>query len=406
MAVITLSVVGMALAQTGGEIEDCPGALPSRLTAGDDGFLGTSDPRPVNVRSGPGLEYPVIDQIRTLESFRVLEGPVCAGFAWLRIFYRGGLEGWIAEGGNDYYVEPLSTQSVSWGQIPTQVVPIDATPTIIPNTLAPTLDLTLVSTETGTPTITATTLEPTEAPSTSTPTIEPTLAASATPATGAEIGDIVFVSFRDGNQEIYSMNRDGSNVQRLTDNPADDLAPQWSPDGTEIAFTSNRSGNYDLWVMNADGSDLRQLTDTTVQDYIVAWSPDGSQIGFLAEGAAFIIDLERASVDPTEESAITAWRTNLSPDGTMMVGDRFTRGNWEIFVSNADGSESRNLTNNADGDNNPRWSPDGTLIVFESNRDGDSEIFVMEPDGSNPVNLTNNTVADISPEWRPVVPEE
>jgi Tol biopolymer transport system component len=71
-------------------------------------------------------------------------------------------------------------------------------------------------------------------------------------------------------------------------------------------------------------------------------------------------------------------------------------------VSNADGSGSRNLTNNADGDNNPRWSPDGSQIVFESNRDGDSEIYVMDADGGNTVNLTNNTTADISPEWRPV----
>src|SRR5687767_4151276 len=60
-------------------------------------------------------------------------------------------------------------------------------------------------------------------------------------------GKIAFSSFRDGNQEIYVMNPDGSGQTRLTDNPADDGAPAWSPDGTKIAFTSNRDGNYEIY---------------------------------------------------------------------------------------------------------------------------------------------------------------
>src|SRR3972149_244325 len=69
-------------------------------------------------------------------------------------------------------------------------------------------------------------------------------------------GKIAFVSQRDGNEEIYTMNADGSNVQRLTfdvvGSPKSDLSPAWSPDGTRIAFVSNRDGgNYEIYVMNA-----------------------------------------------------------------------------------------------------------------------------------------------------------
>src|SRR5262249_28599020 len=63
-------------------------------------------------------------------------------------------------------------------------------------------------------------------------------------------GTIAFVSNRDGNDEIYVMNGDGSAQKRLTDNPANDESPAWSPDHARIAFTSDRDGNNEIYVMN------------------------------------------------------------------------------------------------------------------------------------------------------------
>src|SRR5919198_3817625 len=60
---------------------------------------------------------------------------------------------------------------------------------------------------------------------------------------------IAFVSDRDGNDEIYSMRPDGSDVLRLTNDPGHDLQPAWSPDARQIAFISDRGGSYQIWVM-------------------------------------------------------------------------------------------------------------------------------------------------------------
>ena len=84
---------------------------------------------------------------------------------------------------------------------------------------------------------------------------------------------IAFTSDRDGNNEIYVMNaQDGSNQTRLTDNPASDEFPSWSPDGVKIAFTSDRDGNTEIYVMNAqDGSNQTRLTDNAASDALPEW---------------------------------------------------------------------------------------------------------------------------------------
>ena len=91
-------------------------------------------------------------------------------------------------------------------------------------------------------------------------------------------GRVLFVSNRDGNQEIYSANADGSDPRRLTTNLVADTDPAYSPDGTKIAFT--RGG--DIWVMNADGTGQAAVTGIEGPDSEPAWSPDGSQIVYVS----------------------------------------------------------------------------------------------------------------------------
>ncbi|MGH8497327.1 MAG: hypothetical protein ACRERV_00715 [Methylococcales bacterium] len=85
------------------------------------------------------------------------------------------------------------------------------------------------------------------------------------------LGTIAFMSFRDGNLELYVMNADGSAQTRLTNNPAYDGDPSWSPDGKRIAFGSFRGGNAEIYVMNADGSAQTRLTNNPAYDADPNW---------------------------------------------------------------------------------------------------------------------------------------
>src|SRR6266581_946542 len=91
---------------------------------------------------------------------------------------------------------------------------------------------------------------------------------------------IAFDSFRDGNWEVYVMNEDGSAPTNLTNHPAIESGPAWSPDGKRIAFSSSRDGDAEIYVMNADGTAPIRLTTNAANDYYPAWSPDGNRIAF------------------------------------------------------------------------------------------------------------------------------
>jgi len=231
------------------------------------------------------------------------------------------------------------------------------------------------------------------------------------PSAAPPLGTIAFVSARDGNQEIYVMNADGSGVSRLTNTPATDIDPAWSPDGRRIAFASDGDRThriYDIYVMNADGSGVTRLTNDPVTAWGPAWSPDGTKIAFESyrdgNGEIYVMNPDGSAVtNLTHDPADDAWPA-WSPDGAKIafscrVGPTLSR---DIYVMNADGTGVKNLTNNPADDYTPAWSPDGSRIAFASDRDEYyGEIYVMNADGSGVTRLTIHPLEDLTPAWSP-----
>jgi Tol biopolymer transport system component len=189
------------------------------------------------------------------------------------------------------------------------------------------------------------------------------------------LGQIAFVSSRDGNPEIYTINADGTNLTRLTNDPAVDEEPAWSPDGKRIAFVSNRSGSSELYVMHGDGSDVVRRTFSGGFTENPSWSPDGTKIVYstLSNGSAnlWVVSPNAGGPGPTLLFEAPGWEAqpSWSPDGTRLalVSDRYAYDFvWDIFRINADGSGFTGLTG-GDFDNldylGPSWSPNGATIA-------------------------------------------
>lgn len=217
---------------------------------------------------------------------------------------------------------------------------------------------------------------------------------------------IAFGSDRDAGFDLYVMKADGTNQVRLTDSPAAELRPTWSPDGSRIAFQSNLDGNDDIHMMDADGSNTRQLTFNSAFDGEPAWSRDGDKIMFTSNRGGdfevYVMDADGSNpINLTNNPAVDAGYPVWSPDGTHIAFMSDRDGNFEIYVMAADGTDPVRLTDHHDFDANPYWSPDGERIAFMSNRDGNNEIYVMRADGTDLKRLTENPALDTSPVWSP-----
>jgi hypothetical protein len=86
-------------------------------------------------------------------------------------------------------------------------------------------------------------------------------------------GVITFVTNDDGDDEVFTVNLDGSIHTQLTYNGPDwDKHPTWSPDGSKIVFFSNRdTGRRQLWIMNANGSGQQNLSNSAADDWDPIW---------------------------------------------------------------------------------------------------------------------------------------
>lgn len=144
--------------------------------------------------------------------------------------------------------------------------------------------------------------------------------------------------------------------RRLTDHPAIDQQPAWSPDGATIAFASDRSGDMAIWTMNADGSNPQPIPGLPGNQTQPRWSPDGNKLVFISDADG-------------------------SPD---------------LWIADADGANPVNLTPGPEVERDPCWTQDD-LILFASEREAGWEIYQMRPDGGGLRRLTTSFGDNLEP---------
>lgn len=183
--------------------------------------------------------------------------------------------------------------------------------------------------------------------------------------------------------------------------------PYWSPDGGKLAFSAAYNGNYDIYVINLRRNTREQVTDHPANELYPSWSPSGQNLAFYSDRESFIPPHPPDTIIYNvrglyETYARDGYKPSWSPDGnTILAHLRSERGNYEIYSMNRRGRERKPLTWNLGTDVHPRFSPDGNQIVFVSDRDNQPEIYVMDADGKNQVRLTNSRAYTIDPVWSP-----
>jgi Tol biopolymer transport system component len=227
--------------------------------------------------------------------------------------------------------------------------------------------------------------------------------------------------------EIYVMNAEGSGQQNLTRKLAIYADPAWSADGLKIAFlrsyrpypmSPSRRFQYrtDLYVMNADGSEQQRLTRNPRPPAapwqamsLLAWSPDGQKILFQRRAKGenweiFAINADGSGLRNLSRNRSHDVDADWAPDGRSIVFRTSRHDKWELYVMNADGSGQRRLTRTAAAnESRPSWSPDGQKIAFTREVGHNFELYVMNADGSGQRRLTPNSPVDrwVAYAWSP-----
>ncbi len=235
-------------------------------------------------------------------------------------------------------------------------------------------------------------------------------AADFEPAWSPDCSMIAYASGRDDprNFELYVMRNDGTGQRKLIDSqPGDEWAPSWSPNGKKIAYQSNRDGNFEIYIADSEGTERWNITNHPANDGAPSWSPDGSRLVFMSDRDGkgweiYVMDADGSSIAKLTDNTADDMYPQWSPAGDKIVFQSNRDGEWKIYVMDISGGNQTRLTHTPGDDVTPRWASYGSAILFSSSRSGDWEIYIMGSDGSNPIQLTYSPGIDKYPTWCPV----
>ena len=228
---------------------------------------------------------------------------------------------------------------------------------------------------------------------------------SLTPVTLA--GQVAFERTVDGNTDIYLMDLDRTGLVRLTDDPAMDVNPGWSPDGRQIVFRRVVDRAGDLFVMNADGSEPKRLTNSSDNEYDGRFSPDATTIAFWRGNDAAtelrLMDRDGSNDRPLVrfEDTFTAG-VNWTADGRAILFNKGEAAGAGIDIVRIDLASRvlTQVTTTPERDGRFALSNDGATIAFQSDR-LPAGLYLMGLDGSNIRHVTGSQATGYPASWSP-----
>jgi TolB protein len=219
-----------------------------------------------------------------------------------------------------------------------------------------------------------------------------------------------------GDYDIYVMNADGSNLERLTDHPAHDQDPSWMPDGESLLFSSERDSRGDLYrVWLSDRRIDRLTTKFEGKAIMPSASPDGNWLAFTSQtlprngGWTYqihVLEIATLMTWPFDESGAACW-PSWSPDGQTIAHVGIDREPSFIQTLTSFGTGPQPLAGDANRWHyHPDWSPDGRLLAVSVSPEHyvgeDWDLAIVDPTRTLPYQrLTTGPSNDRLPDWRP-----
>ncbi len=201
-------------------------------------------------------------------------------------------------------------------------------------------------------------------------------------------GSLAYVVREQGQTDIWVAPVDSRTQLRLTNDPADERDPAWSPDGSKLAYASNKDGNWEIYIYDLNTEQETRMTFSLVFEAAPTWSPDGEFLIYESYQDETHLDIFAMKADGSEipfAIAISpapdfspAW--DPSNDGRRIAFVSWQEGNQDIYLFNLDSQTTTNLTNTPNRHEDfPAWSPNGERLAYSAVETGIETIFVLNP---------------------------
>ncbi len=209
-------------------------------------------------------------------------------------------------------------------------------------------------------------------------------------------------------------------IQQITNTPANEAFPSFSPDGKKLVYQTDVNGNWDIVERDLESGEETFLVNSPADEELPSYSPDGKEIVYTSNQddhrpidrkfkvrEIYLKKLDSGYEYNLTESIADDWLPRFSPDGShiLFVSDRsdlrqvpYTEKQSDIYVMESNGDFHLQLTNNDSNEGGACYTVDGKRILFHSNRNGSYDIFVMKADGSMPMTvLGEDDVDEVNP---------
>ena len=259
---------------------------------------------------------------------------------------------------------------------------------------------------------------------------------------------IAFANNATKHKEIYMVDYDGENLQKLTNDKSIALLPRWSkdgriyyttykyrnpdifaidlkagkiapviirgglsliggvsPDGKALVFTSSGGANPSIYIYNLETHKKQRITNKASVDGSPSYSPDGKYITFVSNRAGnpqiYVMELATGQTRALTKNFNWSDSPQWSPTGEWIVfsGREAPYHPMDIFLVDLTGTQIRRLTTDAGSNEDPTWSPDGRFIAFTTTRNGSRQLYLMDMDGSAPHVLADLPGDSFTPHW-------
>lgn len=202
--------------------------------------------------------------------------------------------------------------------------------------------------------------------------------------------------------DIYLLELDGRVIEKITKSGMN-TDPAFSPSGDQIAFVSNVDGDDELFLYNIRTKEIEKLTNNKAQDFAPSFSPDGKEIVFVSnmhdpyKWEIYKLDVANKRIKRLTNNKYWDGFAKFSADGQYIVFSSKRNGTEDIYIMNSNGGGESVLYETSADNNDPQLL--GDLLYFKTNIDGEWEIYRYHLKDKKLLRLTNND----RPDWNPRV---